>query len=139
MKNRIRVIILAVVVVALAIPLAQGQKKKQGAASPKYDPAAEIRVKGTIREVTFYACPVSGRAGAHLRLETLKQTLEVHVAPSWFIEKYNIKFALGEKVEIVGVEYTRGGQAGLMARQVEGATGIYSFRNPKGEPLWLPE
>ena len=139
MKSWIRVITIAAVVTALAVPLAQGQKNRRGAPSPKYNPAAEIRVKGTIHEVTFYVCPVSGGTGAHLRLNVKSQPMKIHLAPSWFVEKYGMKFRLGEQVEVIGVEYTRAGEIGLMARQMEGATSIYSFRNPKGEPLWLQE
>jgi len=141
MKVWLRIITVAALVTALAVPLAQGQRNRRAASSPssKYNPAAEIRVKGTIREVTFFVCPVSGGTGAHLRLDAAKQPVEVHLAPSWFIERYGMKFALGEKVEVIGVEYSRRGEAGLMARQVERARSIYSFRDPEGKPLWLPE
>ncbi len=141
MKVWLRMITVAALVTALAVPLAQGQRNRRAASSPspKYNPTAEIRVKGTIREVTFYTCPVSGGTGAHLRLDGLKQRVEVHLAPSWFIEKYGMKFALGEKVEVIGVEFSRQGEAGLMARQVESARDIFSFRDPQGKPLWLSE
>ena len=134
-----RTISAAALVALLSVPSIEGQKSRRPAALPGYDPAVEVRVKGTIREVTFYLCPVSGGTGAHLRIDTAKQAVEVHLAPSWFLEKYGMKFRLGEKVEVIGVKYIRRDETGLVARQVESAIGTYSFRNPEGKPLWLPD
>ena len=136
MKTWTRTIGAAALVAVLSIPAVEGQRK--AVLSPQYNPAAEIRVKGTIREVTFFVCPVSGGTGAHLRLDVRNQAVEIHLAPSWFIEKYRMKFRLGEKVEVTGFEYSRRGETGLMARQLESAGNIYSFRDPGGKPLWLP-
>ena len=138
MKPWARTISAAALLAVLSVPAVEGQKSRRAAPSPHYNPAAEIRVKGTIREVTFFVCPVSGGTGTHLRLDVKNQAVEIHLAPSWFVEKYGMKFRLGDKVEVVGIEYTRRGETGLIARQMESAGSTYSFRDPNGKPLWLP-
>jgi hypothetical protein len=138
MKTWTRTIGTAALVAVLSVPAVEGQKSRSITPAPRYNPTAEIRVRGTIQEVTYFMCPVSGGSGAHLRLDASQQTVEVHLAPSWFVERYRMKFRLGAKVEVVGVRYSRRGETGLMARQVESSEGVYSFRDPDGNPLWLP-
>jgi len=121
--------------VVLAVP-AQTQKKAEEPAVPRYDPAQEVKVKGEILEVKNYDCPISGTLGAHLVLRTAEGTVEVHLAPSAFLAEYEISFAKGDKVEILGTKVTFHEVPALLARRVIRAQNEHTFRDAKGNPLW---
>ncbi len=124
--------------VALAAP-AQTQKKDTAEpAVPRYDLAQEVRVKGEVLEVKDYQCPVSGGMGAHLVLQTTEGPLEVHLSLTSFLTDYQISFAKGDKVEILGNKITFHDMPGMLVRKVLKNQVEYSFRDAKGNPLWTP-
>jgi DNA/RNA endonuclease YhcR with UshA esterase domain len=122
-------------VVVVAAP-GQTQKKSESHAIPSYDPAQEVRVKGEILEVKNYDCPISGTMGAHLALQTAEGVVEVHLGPAAYLSEYQMSFAKGDKVEILGTKVTFHDAPALLARQVTREQCEYFFRDAKGRPLW---
>ena len=122
----------------LVVLAAPGQTQKNIAASdvPRYDSAQEVKLKGEALEVKQYNCPISGAMGGHLTLATPDGPLEVHLAPSSFLAEYEISFAKGDKVEIVGAKVTFHDAPALLARRVTRNQSDYFFRDAKGRPLW---
>ncbi len=103
----------------------------------KYDPAAETTVRGVIEEVKEFHCPVSGTIGYHLVLKSGEQLLVVHVAASKFLRDYEISFAKGEQVEVIGAKTKLDdGEEGILAREVRRGQNTYAFRDKAGQPLW---
>lgn len=121
--------------VVLAAP-GQTQKKSEDHAVPRYDPAQEVKVKGEVLEVKNYDCPISGTMGAHLALQTAEGVVEVHLAPAKFLSEYQMSFAKGDKVEILGTKVTFHDAPALLARRVTRDQNEYFFRDAKGRPLW---
>jgi hypothetical protein len=123
-----------VTVAALFATLALAQKNSSGA--PKYDFAAETKIKGTIEEVKDFECPVSGGLGAHLVLKSGDKPVIVHLALSKFLKEYDFSFKKGEEVEVIGVRTKLDEQDAILARQVIRGNSTFTFRDNKGKPLW---
>jgi DNA/RNA endonuclease YhcR with UshA esterase domain len=129
--------LLAFVFGALVVLAAPGQtQKSDNHAIPSYDLAQEVKVKGEILEVKNYDCPISGTLGAHLVLRTAEGVVEVHLAPAKFLTEYQMSFAKGDKVEILGTKATFHDAPALLARRVTREQNEYFFRDAKGRPLW---
>lgn len=124
---------------ALVVVAAPGQtQKKSGEGDvPRYDLSKEVTVKGTVLEVKNYECPVSGGMGAHLVLQTVEGQVEVHLALASFLTEYQITFAKGDVVEIVGNKVTFHDMPAMLVRKITKNETEYVFRDAKGRPLWV--
>jgi DNA/RNA endonuclease YhcR with UshA esterase domain len=133
----LRSTLLALAVGALLVLAAPAQtQKSEDHALPRYDLAREVRIKGEILEVKNYDCPISGTMGAHLMLQTAEGVVEAHLAPAAFLSEYQMSFAKGDKVEVLGTKVTFHDAPALLARQVTRDQCDYFFRDAKGRPLW---
>jgi DNA/RNA endonuclease YhcR with UshA esterase domain len=123
---------------ALAVLAAPGQtqKKSEDHAVPRYDPAQEVKIKGEVVEVKNYDCPISGTMGAHLALRTAEGVVEVHLGPSAYLKEYQMAFAKGDKVEVLGNKVTFHDAPAVLVRRVTREQNDYFFRDAKGRPLW---
>jgi len=128
---------LFVLVAALALSAAAaGPKPPQAGAAPKYDPATETTIKGTVQEIKTFACKIGGPAGYHLEVKTEKGVVEVHVAAGKFLTEYQFGFAVGDEVEVNGSVVQMDGKDTFLARTIKKGQVTYTFRDKKGEPLW---
>jgi len=137
----LRSTLLTLMVGALVVLTAPAQSQKKEAdenAVPRYDLAKEVKVKGEVLEAKDYQCPVSGGMGAHLVLQTAEGPLEVHLSLTSFLTDYQISFAKGDKLEIVGNKITFHGMPAMLVRKILKNQVEYAFRDPKGNPLWAP-
>jgi hypothetical protein len=76
---------------------------------PKYDKSAEAVFKGTVDEVKDRECPVSGGMGSHLILKLADGgPIEVHLALTKFVNRYELVFHKGDILEVTGVKVKRG-------------------------------
>ena len=103
--------------------------------APMYDSATEITVKGTVEAINQLK-GARGWAGTHLQLKTEKETLDVHVGPSWFLTKNGMTFSKGDQVEVVGSKVKFGETDALLAREITKGDKKLVLRNEKGFPLW---
>lgn len=137
----LRSTLLALMFAALAVLAAPAQTQKKDAeehAVPRYDLAQEVKVTGEVLEAKDYECPISGGMGAHLVLQTAEGPREVHLALTSFLSDYQISFAKGDKLEILGNKITFHGMPALLVRKVMKNQVEYAFRDAKGNPLWTP-
>lgn len=137
----LRSTLLTLMFAALAVLAAPAQTQKKDAdehAVPRYNLAQEVKVKGEVLEVKNYQCPVSGGMGAHLVLQTPEGPLEVHLALTSFLTDYQITFAKGDKLEILGNKVTIHDMPAMLVRKIMKNQNEYSFRDAKGNPLWAP-
>ena len=123
-------------ILALALPLAAAGPKPQANDAPKYDPATETTIKGTVQEIKTFACKLGGPSGYHLELKTEKGVVEVHVAAGKYLTDYQFQFAVGDEVEVVGSLIQMDGKDAFLARSIKKGQNTYVFRDPKGNPLW---
>lgn len=103
----------------------------------KYDPATEARISGTIEEVQEFECPVSGTIGYHLTLRGGGGVAMVHVAASKFMKDYEITFAKGDRIDVLGSRVKlQNGEDAVLAREIVRGQNTYAFRDKQGNPLW---
>ena len=101
-----------------------------------YDPTTETTVKGTVEEVKQISGHRDGPGGTHLILKTDKETLEVHLGPTSFLEQEKFTFAKGDQIEVIGSKVKVGGADALLAREVKKGDKTLTLRNAQGVPAW---
>lgn len=137
MRNACTAILAVAVMAALAVPEALAQKQRgPGKGMPKYDPASEVTVKGTVEKVVEHTSPM-GWKGTHFTLKSEKnETLTVHLGPSAFLEEEGFKLAPGDEVEVTGSKLNYDGEDALVARMVKKGDKTLTLRNAQGIPQW---
>lgn len=128
-----------VAVLALVVPVALAQGGMgQGKGMPKYDPATETTLKGTIEEVKEQECQMCrmGTTGTHLMVKSGSETLEIHLGPTSFLNEKKFSFAKGDQIEVVGSKVKMGGTDALIAREVKKGDQTLTLRNAQGIPQW---
>jgi hypothetical protein len=104
-------------------------------AAPKYDPATEMKFKGTIDELKF---PPKGseKEIAHLMIKNGTDLLDIYLCPKAFMDDMGVSFAKGDEIAFTGSK-VKGGDANLiLAREVVKGTDTLVLRDDKGNPVW---
>jgi hypothetical protein len=119
-------------------PAAFGQQGMgQGRQGPRYyNPATETTVKGTVEQVRQVNGGRGWWTGTHLTLKTAKETLDVHIGPSWFLAEKKFSFAKGDQIEVTGSKIKYQGADALIAREVKKGKQVLVLRNAQGIPEW---
>lgn len=133
--------ILSVAVIAMLL-LTFGVKPRgpseQGAAL--YNVATETTMKGTVRAVEDYTCPVSeNEMGRHLRLQNATGTMEVHLAPARVMRSQKFTFAPGDEIEVLGSKVKIQGQESMIAREITRGNDTFFLRDRGGKLLLIQQ
>ena len=102
---------------------------------PKYDLAAETKMKGTVQELKL---PEKGHEKDPVRI-TLKSgtdTLEVYVCPKSFWDDMGTNLAKGDEVSLTGSKVKQDGADLVLAREVVKGNDTLVLRDDKGKPVW---
>lgn len=135
MVKFISFLLLSVLSFGLVSPgLAQEQASRPKAV-PSYNRFTETVVKGTVSEVTEGASAVL--AGTHLTVSIGTGTIQVHAAPSRFLERNNFAVIPGDQIEVIGSAVKHAGSDILLARIVKKGDKVLVLRNSQGIPLWV--
>jgi hypothetical protein len=100
-----------------------------------YNPTTEVTLKGSVEVVNQMMGP-QGWGGTHLSLKTDKETIDVHVGPSWFLTQSKMSFAKGDQVEVTGSRVKFGDNDALIAREIKKGGETFILRNAQGIPVW---
>src|ERR1041385_6431377 len=85
--------IISGVLFMFAVAAAQQAAPRTGQDVPKYDPAKQEAITGTIEVIHDYQCPVSGSLGTHITLKAFSGgTFEAHLAPAAFLKEFGVRF-----------------------------------------------
>lgn len=108
-------------------------------APPKYDPATETTVKGTVEELKLV--PPSGtKALAYLTTKTGpdkdKDTIQIFLCPKSFLDEMGVAFKANESIEITGSKVKLDGADLILAREVMAGGETLTFRFKDGKPAW---
>jgi DNA/RNA endonuclease YhcR with UshA esterase domain len=126
----IRLLVLAI----LALPATCSQATGN---APKYDKSTEVKVSGVVTDVKDYDCPISGTMGAHITIQPQQgPAIEVHVAATKYIKSYEMVFAKGDKVEVLGSKVEFNGADAIIAREILRGQDTFTFRDGNGKALW---
>lgn len=101
----------------------------------RYDPAAEVVVKGTVEEVRTV---VGGRRpmGAYLQVRTALGKVDIHLGLPFLLGRERVNFTRGELVEVVGAVVLFGGSEVLLARQIRRGEAVLTYRSERGLPAF---
>jgi len=108
-------------------------------APPKYDPATETIVKGTVEELKLVP-PTGTKAFAYLMTKTGpdkdKDTVQIFLCPKSFLDELGVAFKANETIEITGSKVKLDGSDLILAREVEAGGETLTFRFKDGKPAW---
>lgn len=74
--------------------------------------------------------------GIALVVKTEKETVTVHLGPSWYMERLDAKIAKGDQVEVKGVRTNLAGKPVVLAAEVKKGDSVLILRDASGVPVW---
>src|SRR5882724_5819326 len=86
-------------------------------APPKYDPATETTIKGTVDQLKFVP-PTGAKAMAYLLMKSGADTVQVFLCPKSFLDDMGAEFKAGEEIQVVGSKVKQDGADLILAREV---------------------
>ena len=101
-----------------------------------YDPKSVETVKGEVVSVDFVT-PMKGMArGVLLVLKTEKESIPMHLGPSWFIENQGRQLEPKDTVEVKGARVRFAGKPAIIAAEVKKGDAVLTLRAESGFPAW---
>jgi hypothetical protein len=129
-------ILVAFAAATLLVPALAGQGGPgTGRAMPNYDPETEIRVTGTVKEISYPDSP-QGWQGVHLALQAGEDLYDVHLGPRSYVEAQGFTFAVGDEIEVLGSQVQCQGEDALLAREIRAGERTLTLRDEDGRPKW---
>lgn len=145
MKQTVRILALVAAVSMLFAPslLSQGRHGRgsggwgyHASYDGIYDPQTVETVTGEVVGVCE-APPMKGMSnGVHLTLKTGKETLSVHLGPSWYIMNQDTRIDVKDKIEVTGSRVMFDGAPALIAIEVKKGDETLKLRDGDGYPRW---
>jgi len=123
------------VVAGLAIAPGFGGSKDPEKSGPAYDPATVVDVTATIVEVREIA---KGNAleGINLTVKIKGESTNIYVAPTEFVNMFEVKFAKGDEVKVIGSKVNYEGEDLILSREVQVKHTALVVRDKDGVPYW---
>jgi len=101
-----------------------------------YDPKAVETISGEVTNVDRIT-PAKGMSGGlHMSVKTDKETISVHLGPSWYLENQDVKIETKDKVEVKGARTTFAGKPAIIAAEVKKGDEVLKLRDDNGFPVW---
>src|SRR5207245_7750392 len=85
-------------------------------AAPKYDPATETKLKGTVEELKLPA-KENTKEVAHLMIKNGDVVLDIYLCPKSFIDDMGVTFAKGDEIAFTGSKMKQGDAEMILARE----------------------
>lgn len=103
---------------------------------PTYDPDTMIDVLAIVTDSREVARG-NPLPGVHLIMKESSATLDVHLGPKDFVKQFDITFAKGDEVQVIGsrVKMADGSHV-ILAQEVRKGEATIYCRRKKGEPNW---
>jgi len=101
-----------------------------------YDPKTVETVSGEVVSVSQITPNKGMGAGVHMTLNTGKETISVHLGPSWYLENQDVKVEAKDKVEVKGSKITFGGKPAIIAMEIKKGDEVLKLRDDAGFPVW---
>jgi hypothetical protein len=127
-KNTFRVLC-GLLMMLLISTVAWAQKKY-----PKYDPAAEVKIKGEVQELKTHH--TESGDNTHLIVKVGDQLYEICLCPAEFLKAMDFDFAKGDKLEITGSKAKMEGTDVILAREIVKGDNTLVIRDKDGTPAW---
>jgi len=101
-----------------------------------YNPATVESLTGEVMNIEKIVPRKGMSYGIHLALKTDKETISIHLGPSWYIENQDIKIEAGDRIEVKGSRITSAGKPAIIAAEIKKGNEILTLRDENGFPVW---
>ena len=101
-----------------------------------YDPKTAETVSGEVTSIDRITPNKGMAAGIHMNVKTDKETISVHLGPSWYLENQDVKIEPKDKVEVKGARTTFAGKPAIIAAEVKKGDEVLKLRDDSGFPVW---
>ena len=101
-----------------------------------YDKTTVETISGEVTAVETFIPSKGMSGGIHVILKNEKETISIHLGPSWYLDKKEIKIAVGDKISIKGSRITFEGKPTIIASLVSKGDDVLKLRDDNGYPLW---
>jgi hypothetical protein len=101
-----------------------------------YNPATVETITGEVVGVEQTVPMKRMNQGLALVVKTQKETVTVHLGPTWYLERLDEKIVKGDKVEIKGARTTLAGKPIILAAEVKKGDKVLVLRDAAGVPVW---
>lgn len=101
-----------------------------------YDLSKIETLNGQVVSVDRYTSRRGLSEGIHLLVSTDQETVEVHLAPSWYLENQDFDIVPEDKIAITGSRIDLDGEQAIIARQIKKGNETLLLRDENGFPLW---
>ena len=95
-----------------------------------YIPKAVETVTGEVTAVDRITPAKGMSGGVHMNVKTDKETISVHLVPSWYLENQDVK------IEAKGARTTFAGKPAIIAAKVNKGDEVLKLRDDNGFPVW---
>lgn len=102
----------------------------------RYDLKQVETLDGEVVSVDAYTSRRGISQGVHLLVNTGKETVEVHLGPSWYLEERDFAITPEEKITITGSRIDINGEQAIIASQIKKGNETLVLRDENGFPLW---
>ncbi|GAB4538447.1 MAG: hypothetical protein Tsb0014_28080 [Pleurocapsa sp.] len=93
-------------------------------------------LNGEVVSIDTYTSRRGTAQGVHLLVNTGQETVEVHLAPSWYLEERDFDIAPEDKIAITGSRINIDGESAIIASQIQKGDRTLVLRDENGFPLW---
>jgi hypothetical protein len=116
--------------------VAPPEGRQQGPADRVYDPDTVTTLRGTVTAVAVVPARGGRSGGTHVTLASDGGATDVHLGPTWFLEKQGLTLVKGDAVEVTGSLVESDGKTSLVAREVRKGQALVRLRDERGVPAW---
>lgn len=101
-----------------------------------YDPDTVTTLRGTASTVAVVPARGGRMGGMHLTMQSEGQAIEVHLGPTWFLQREGVEVAKGDSIEVTGSVIEADGNRFLIAREMKKGQKLLKLRDEQGVPVW---
>ncbi|MBP8980025.1 MAG: DNA-binding protein [Syntrophobacterales bacterium] len=101
-----------------------------------YDPAKVETIAGEVIALEQTVPMKRMNQGIALVVKTEKETVSVHLGPTWYLERLDEKIVKGDKVEVKGARVDFFGKPAIIAAEVKKGDKTLVLRDAAGVPVW---
>ena len=101
-----------------------------------YNPATLETIVGEVISIEKTVPMRRMNEGLALVVKMEKETVTVHLGPTWYLERLDAKIVKGDKVEIKGARTTLAGKPIILAAEVKKGDTVLVLRDAAGVPVW---
>jgi hypothetical protein len=106
----------------------------EGPAARAYDPDSVTTLHGTAAAVGVLPTRGGRAGGLHVTLASEGVEREVHLGPTWFLEREGFRIAKGDLLDVTGSIVESDGTSFVVAREIRKGAGVLRLRDERGHP-----